>query len=64
MSDDLFEMVERKADSTQFNEYLNYRRKSLKQQAEALEQQRRAIMIEIGWIEKKTGLQIIRKEQQ
>ena len=63
MSDDnVFKLVQAQADMTQFNEYLLQRRRSLKAQAEALEQQRRGILIEVGYIERVTGPKIVKQE--
>jgi hypothetical protein len=62
MSQDVFQLVQVTADMTQFNEYLAHRRRALKGQAEALEQQRRAILVEVAWIEKATGPKIVKQE--
>lgn len=63
MSDEsVFQLVQAQADMTQFNEYLDYRRRALKGQAAALEQQRRAILVEVAWIEKATGPKIVKQE--
>jgi len=64
MSDNVFQLVQATADMTQFNEYLDHRRRALKGQAAALEQQRRAILVEVAWIERNSGVKIQRIEKE